>query len=118
MNIEDLRIICMGFNGVTEDIKWENNLCFSIGKKIFMLISLDTVPPTASFKVSDENFEELVTHDGFIPAPYFARNKWVHVDDVSRMSRAEWEFYARQSYQLVASRLPVKTQKHLGIYDE
>jgi len=117
MNIEDLQEICLGFNGVTEDIKWENNLCFSIRKKIFMLVTLDTVPAAASFKVSDEDFEELVTRDGFIPAPHFARNRWVHVDDVARMSRAEWEFYARQSYQIVASRLPVKTQKHLGIYD-
>ncbi len=118
MNIEDLRQICMGFNGVTEDIKWENNLCFSVGKKLFMLIALDTVPPSASFKVTDEDFEELVTRDGIVPAPYFARNKWVLIEDIGRMSRAEWEFYARQSYQLVASQLPVKTQKHLGIYDE
>ncbi len=118
MNIEDLREICMGFNGVTEDIKWENNLCFCVRKKIFMLISLDTVPPAASFKVTAEDFEELVTRDGFKQAPHFAKNKWVHVDDVARMNRAEWEFYARQSYQLVASQLPVKTQKHLGIYDE
>jgi len=118
MNIEDLRQICMGFNGVTEDIKWENNLCFSVGKKLFMLIALDTVPPSASFKVTDEDFEELVTRDGIVPAPYFARNKWVLIEDIGRMSRAEWEFYARQSYQLVASQLPVKIQKHLGIYDE
>ena len=118
MNIEDVREICMDFNGVTEDIKWENNLCFSVRKKIFMLIALDMVPPSASFKVSAEDFEELVTRDGFMPAPYFARYKWVLVEDIRRMSRAEWEYYARQSYQLVASQLPVKTQKHLGIYDE
>jgi predicted DNA-binding protein (MmcQ/YjbR family) len=117
MNIEDLQAICMAFNGVTEDIKWENNLCFSVGKKIFMLIALDTVPPSASFKVTDEEFEELTGRDEFIPAPYFARNKWIHVADINRMNKAEWEFYARQSYQLVASRLPVKTQKHLGIYE-
>ena len=83
-----------------------------------MLVSLDTIPPAASFKVTTEDFEDLVTRDGIIPAPYLARYKWVQAEDIDCMSRTEWEFYARQSYQLVASRLPVKTQKHLGIYDE
>ena len=117
MNIEDLQTICMGFNGVTEDIKWENNLCFMVGKKIFMIVSLDTVPASASFKVSDEDFDEVIIRDGFSPAPYLARSKWVRIKDIGMLNRSEWEFFAKQSYQLMGSKLPVKTQKHLGIYD-
>ena len=117
MNIEELQNLCMGLNGVTEDIKWENNLCFSVGKKIFMIVSLDTVPVSASFKVGDEEFDDVVIRDGFSPAPYLARSKWVRIEDISFMSRAEWEYYAKQSYQLIGSKLPVKTQKYLGIYD-
>ena len=117
MNIEELRTVCMGFNGVTEDIKWEHNLCFSVGKKIFLIVSLDEIPVAVSFKVTDEEFDEIAGQDGFSPAPYLARNRWVKIEDLALMSRQEWEFYAKQSYQLVASKLPVKTQKHLGIYD-
>ena len=38
MNIEELRELCLGFPKVTEDIKWVDNLVFSLGGKMFCLI--------------------------------------------------------------------------------
>ena len=35
MNIEQLRKFCLSFPGATEDIKWGNDLCFCVGKKMF-----------------------------------------------------------------------------------
>lgn len=106
MTIEDIRKICLGFPHVTEDIKWEEHLCFNVGGKMFIITSPDNVPVTASFKVSDEAFDELSDREGFKPAPYLARYKWIFVDDISRMARKEWQQYLQMSYDLVYAKLP------------
>ena len=36
MDIEDIRIMCTSLPGVTEDIKWGNDLVFSVGGKCFV----------------------------------------------------------------------------------
>jgi len=69
MNIESLRKICTSLPAVTEDIKWGNDLAFSIGDKMFCVASLES-PFTCSFKVRDDEFEELSNQNGFMPAPY------------------------------------------------
>src|ERR1700741_1466905 len=115
MTIEELQGITKTLVGVTEDIKWEHHLCFNVGDKMFLVTAPDDVPVSASFKVSDESFEEGSCKEGFMPAPYMARNKGVRLDDISRLSQKEWTFFIKQSSQLVASKLPVKSQKALGL---
>lgn len=115
MNIEDLQSICKKLKGVTEDIKWETHLCFNVSAKMFLVTSPDSVPVSASFKVADEEFEELSMKEGFMPAAYLTRYKWVHVDDISRLSKKQWEFYAAQSYRLIASKLPTKIKKQMDL---
>jgi predicted DNA-binding protein (MmcQ/YjbR family) len=115
MTIEGLQKICKKLKGVTEDIKWENHLCFNVGDKMFLVTAPDYVPQSASFKASDEDFEDLTSKEGFIPAPYMARYKWVHVDDIKRLSQKEWEHYAAQSYQQVAAKLPKKVREKIGL---
>jgi predicted DNA-binding protein (MmcQ/YjbR family) len=115
MTIEELQSICNSFKGVTTDIKWEDHLCFNVGKKIFLITSLDTIPPTASFKVTEEAFDQLVERDGISQARYFAKRQWATVDDISRLTHSEWEEYISMSYGLVASKLPGKLRKELEI---
>jgi predicted DNA-binding protein (MmcQ/YjbR family) len=100
---------------VTEDVKWGHDLCFSIGNKMFLVIGLDNSPTTSSFKVTDEEFEEMSSRDGFIPAPYLARYKWVHTDNINRLTKKEWQYYIKQSYELIKSKLPKKIIKQSGI---
>ena len=59
MSIDELMTICKVRNGVTTDIKWEDHLCFNVGEKIFLLTTPDLSPPTATFKVSNEDFNAL-----------------------------------------------------------
>lgn len=115
MTLEELQILCKKLRATTENIKWDNHLCFCVGEKMYLVSSLDQQPTSASFKVKDEEFEELCQRDGFTPAPYMARNKWVYVDDINRLSKKEWEYYAKQSYNLVKTKLTKKLQKELGI---
>ena len=113
MNIEEISSLCNSLKAVTSDVKWENHLCFNVGGKMFFIVSLDHVPTTASFKVSDEDFDYLTSLEGLIPAPYLARYMWVHIDDISRFSANLWEDYIRKSYALVVAKLPKKLKVQL-----
>lgn len=113
MNIEQIRDICLSLPGVTEDVKWEDNLCFLAGNKIFFMAGLDASPTPASFKVPPEDFNKVASRDGFHQAPYLARGQWVHTDDVGNLSEEEWAHYARQSYELIKSKLTKKAQREL-----
>src|ERR1044071_4318803 len=113
MNIEELRTYCKSLPKVTEDIKWGQDLCFCIGEKMFCVTGL-TGPMQLSFKVKDDEFDELSNREGFIPAPYVARYKWVLLQDPAKLSKKELFGYVKQSYELVKAKLPRKVLKDLG----
>jgi len=112
MTATELREYCISLPGTTESIKWENHLCFSVGDKMYLVVTPDMFPISSSFKTSDELFEELPLREGIIPAPYMARPRWVHVDDIRRLTKKEWFRYAEIAYNLVFEKLPAK-QKQL-----
>jgi predicted DNA-binding protein (MmcQ/YjbR family) len=117
MEIEDIQDICKKLSGVTEDIKWEHDLCFCVGEKMFCVVSLDQKPVSASFKVLDTEFDSMSSRAGFKPAPYVAKYKWVLMDDINRMSKKDWKHYVTQSYELVKSKLPKKIQDKINEKD-
>ncbi|WP_315815736.1 MmcQ/YjbR family DNA-binding protein [Paraflavitalea speifideaquila] len=88
MDIEWLQKTCLSWPATEEEVKWENALCFMVARKIFCLVSLDE--NRVSFKVPDEQFEELSGTDGFIPAPYLARAKWVTLVQLEKVSKKNW----------------------------
>ena len=112
MNIEELRNFCLSLSSVTENIKWGNDLCFLIGEKMFCITGLSG-PVKFSVKVKEDEFEELITHPGIMPAPYLARHKWILVEDPAVWSRDVCEGYIRQSYELVKSKLPKKVLNNI-----
>lgn len=114
MDIEWLSKFCLSLPATSEDVKWGNDLCFLVAGKMFCVTGLDQ-PHKLAFKVQDEIFEELSTSDGFIPAPYMARAKWVMVQNMSRLPKKDWEKYILQSYSLVKNKLPKRLLKELGI---
>jgi len=115
MNIEEIQLFCKTLPGVTEDIKWGNDLVFSVGGKMFCVVGLEQFPTTASFKVREEEFEEMSNREGFKPAPYVAKYKWVLIVDTMKMKKSEWKKYLQQSYELVRDKLPPKTRKLYGL---
>jgi predicted DNA-binding protein (MmcQ/YjbR family) len=115
MTIDQLRALCMQRKGVTEDIKWEEHLCFSVAAKMFLIISIDDIPVNATFKVPEEDFDEMLSQEMFSKAPHLGRYHWVLVNDINKLSRKEWEHYIHQSYDLVAAKLPAKKRQELGI---
>ena len=114
MNIERIQKFCLSLPAVTEDIKWDNDLVFSVGGKMFCMVALDP-PFKCAFKVKDEAFEECCLRDGFAPAPYMARAKWVQLTDPSKLHQKEWEQFLLHSYELVKMKLTRKLREQLGI---
>jgi predicted DNA-binding protein (MmcQ/YjbR family) len=114
MQNEFIQKICLSLPAVTEDVKWDNDLCFSIGGKMFCVVSLEP-PFKCSFKVPDEDFEELSNTDGFMPAPYMARAKWVTVTKPTAIGKKEWNDYISRSYELIKAKLTKKLRTELGI---
>jgi predicted DNA-binding protein (MmcQ/YjbR family) len=114
MNIESLRAACRALPGAAEDVKWDNQLVFSVGGRMFVMACLDR-PHEVSFKVPDEEFDELAASDGIRPAPYLARARWIQVEALSGVvPDSELRQHVARSYDLVKSRLPKKTQAALA----
>lgn len=110
MNIEDLREYCLSLKNTTEDIKWENQLCFCINGKIFCTMPLSG-NLSVRFKVLAEEFDELSVRDGFKPAPYLARAKWVTLVNLTAVTRKELEGYISKSYELIDAKVTRKKKK-------
>ena len=107
---------CRTLPGATEDIKWGNDLIFSVGGKMFAGMALPDCD-RLSFKVDAAVFDTMTGHNGIVAAPYMARHHWVMVTDRKKVSRASLEEMIAESHRLVAANLPRKTQKALGFAD-
>ncbi len=113
MNIDAVRSYCLSFPHATEDIQWGNDLLFRISGKIFVVIGLEP-PNSLAFKCTPEEFDDLIERDGIIPAPYMARNKWVKLETLDALGDRELKTLIRNSYEMIFSKLPKKTQAELG----
>ncbi len=100
MDIKSFRNLCLSFPDATEEVKWRQDRCFSIGNEPFCITDSDT-DGGVSFKVLEQEFDEMITREGIIPAPYLDRDCWVYVLDFFWLSDPEWVHYIQQSYELV-----------------
>lgn len=113
MNIEELRTYCLSLKGVSEDIKWETNLTFLVGSKIFTMTSIDAVPTRCSLKVNPEEFEDLLENDNIIQAPYLAKGQWISIQDIELENTNKIKGLIDNSYQLIKAKLTKKEQKEI-----
>ena len=89
---------------------------FKVGGKMFCLIAPeDHSVGRISFKSAPEHYDALSRSPGFRPAPYLARAKWVSVDDPAALTDAEMKAYLRRAHAVIATALPKKKQKELGL---
>jgi predicted DNA-binding protein (MmcQ/YjbR family) len=115
MTLESLRQMCRTLPDVTEDIKWEHDLCFSVGGKMFAVVDLEP-PHPLSFKCTPEDFGDLVEREGIIPAPYLARAMWAQEQELgAALDRRELERLLRSAYELVKAKLPKRASSRTAI---
>lgn len=111
-----LEALCGAWPGVTRDIKWGEDLVFSVGGKMFAITRAGAAVhgQRLALKVADERFLELTDQPGIEPSPYLACAHWVAVTEPQRFASAELAAMVRDSYTLVRARLTKKLQKELG----
>jgi predicted DNA-binding protein (MmcQ/YjbR family) len=110
-----VRQFCLSLPHTTEKIRWQHNLLFCIGDRIYCVANLEPGMGASkiAFKCAPQVFAELVEVEGIIPAPYMARNHWVSVTDMEPFRQSELKEHIQNSYQLVLGKLPKKTQAKL-----
>ena len=114
MTLDMIRRICLALPDTTEDVKWGQDLAFSVGGKMFCVVNADP-PHQLSFKCTPEGFAELIERPGLRPAPYLARAMWVQKEELGEQlggafERGELERLIRQSYELVRAKLPRRSR--------
>jgi predicted DNA-binding protein (MmcQ/YjbR family) len=106
MNFDSIRKFCLSLPHATENLQWEDELCFKVRGKIFAMIGLSSVPQSLVFKCDAETFAELTEREGIEPAPYVGRYKWVMLRGLDVLPAHELESLIRTSYEMVAAKLP------------
>jgi predicted DNA-binding protein (MmcQ/YjbR family) len=110
MKAADLEKFLLALPGATLSIQWGSDRVFKVGGKMFAVTGPhESKPSGLSFKASDESFRILTEVEGIKPA------QWVHLDKPTRLPAKELKAYLTRAHAIVASGLPKKTQKQLGI---
>ena len=110
---DPLVAFCRSLPGATEDIKWDNDLVFSVGGKMFAAFDLPELQ-SIGCKVEPAAFEVLTRQPGIVPAPYLARASGVNIER-GALPREAFEDLLRDSLALVAAKLSKKARAALGI---
>ena len=105
---------CRSLAGATEDVKWETNLVFSVGGRMFAIFDLPELR-NLSFKVSDDAFDTLTQQPGVIPAPYLAKARWVKLEPAEALPRELVEELLEDAHRLIGAKLSKKKQRELGL---
>lgn len=119
MDIAKAHAYCAKLPGATRDLKWAQgdsvHPVFSVGGKMFAMFSQEAgkLVDQLMFKADDARFLELTDREGFAPAPYLAKAKWVKVDP-ARLSDAEAKLLLTEAHQVVLGRLSKKMQREIA----
>jgi predicted DNA-binding protein (MmcQ/YjbR family) len=106
--VDTIRKFCLEFSHATEKLQWDDQLCFKIRGKIFVMLGLDH--SRICFKCAPEIFAELIEREDIRPEPHFGRYKWVLLDRLDAVSWNELQELIRQSYEMVVAKVPKKTR--------
>ena len=107
-------IYCRLLPGVTEDVKWENNLVFSVGGKMFASFNFPAGEPFG-FRTSPHDFAALTQRPGIKPAAYLGKHDWISLDRRDTLPLEQLKDLLHQAHAIVASKLSKKLRARLGI---
>jgi predicted DNA-binding protein (MmcQ/YjbR family) len=118
MTLAQIKKYCASLPHATADVKWGADHVYSIGGKMFAVAFQNELRGVfVSFKVDDDRFLEFTDREGFAPAPYLARAKWVQITDLKKISDVELKQLLERAYQLVALKLTKKMRREFGLVD-
>ena len=116
MDKERMDNLCLSLKGTSQDIKWEDHLCYLVAEKMFCITNLEG-DFKASLKVNPKDFSELVSRMGIDQAGYMAKGQWISITDPDSLSNEEWDKLIKDSYQLIFQKLTKKKQAEIIVLD-
>lgn len=105
---------CRSLPGSSGDVRWGNDLIFSVGGKMFAGFELPDLQPLA-FMVDPTVFDEIISSAAFQPAPYMARHHWVMVANRRLVPQGRLKELLTESHRLVVAKLSPKAREALGL---
>jgi predicted DNA-binding protein (MmcQ/YjbR family) len=110
VQIDTFRDYCLRKRGVTEDSPFgPEHVVFKVGGKMFALLALDEIPPTANLKCDPDRALELRDrYEEVQPGYHMNKKHWNTVTIASGIPDAEIRQMIDHSYELVVSSLPKK----------
>jgi predicted DNA-binding protein (MmcQ/YjbR family) len=113
MDMETIRKYCLEKKSTTESFPFgESTLVFKVSGKIFLLMSLDSLPLQFNVKCDPEKAEELrESYSSVIPAFHMNKKHWNSVILNGQISAKLIREMIDESYALVVQSLPLKERK-------
>ncbi len=94
--------------------QWNSNVA-KVGGRIYAILNDEGAAASIVFKCSEEAFEILTALPGAGQAPYFAKRRWVKVEEGIPLSGDELQARIHQSYRAVADGLSRTRRANLGL---
>ncbi len=116
MDIDDTKILCSSFKGVTEQLQKApaNILCYCVGGKRFAYFKTSSPEKWRfSVRVQPCQFLELTDQPDIKPAKYMHRFHWVTIVDVCLIEQVYIKSLITWSYEKALSSLSKKCKKKL-----
>jgi predicted DNA-binding protein (MmcQ/YjbR family) len=103
MNIEELRDFVLSLKNVEEGFPFgENTLVFKINKKIFLLVSLSSVPLQFNVKCDPDRAIELrEEYSCILPGYHMNKKHWNTIIVDGTLSKTQLKNFIKDSYDLV-----------------
>lgn len=113
MNIEELREYCLSLKNATECFPFDDvSLVFKVENKMFLLMPLDAVEPSATVKTNVDFTEELRSRYSAVEPPYhFNKTHWNTIYLQRDMPAEEIKQWVKHSYREVIAKLPRKIRE-------
>jgi predicted DNA-binding protein (MmcQ/YjbR family) len=107
MNIEELRNFALSLNDVEESFPFgEDTLVFKTNNKIFLLVSLSSVPLQFNIKCDPEKAIELrEQYSSVLPGYHMNKKHWNTVIIDGSVPRDLLKTFIKDSHQLVAPKI-------------
>ena len=115
MNAERFREYCLGKASVTEETPFgPDHLVFKIAGKMFALLALEEIPPSANLKCDPDRALDLRDrYEQVRPGYHMNKKHWNTVDIDSGLPEREVTKMIDHSYDLVVQSLPKKAREKL-----
>jgi predicted DNA-binding protein (MmcQ/YjbR family) len=115
MNLRQFDRLCKSLTGTTMVVQWNDSHVHKVGGKLFALAHRWNGEIGFMLKATPLSYQILVEQGIATRAPYLVRGNWLQIATPTVLSDADLGGYIRESYRIIAGKLPKIVRAELGI---